>query len=48
MTDIQRWTASFDYESLDGVIAKMNRCNAFEKSLGEFRLLNPVELPAAE
>ena len=44
MIDIQRWAASFDYASLNHVIALMQRCNAFEKSPVEFKLLNPAEL----
>jgi hypothetical protein len=41
MTNIQRWTAAFSYENLDATIDSMRRCNAFEKSLTEYRLLWP-------
>lgn len=41
MQKIHQWTASFDYEDLDGVIAQMTRCNAFERSLIQFKLLTP-------
>jgi hypothetical protein len=40
MQKIQRWTASFDYEDIDQVIADMKLCNAFETSLIKFKLLN--------
>nr|WP_308636186.1 Fic family protein [Massilia brevitalea] len=35
------WTAAFDYEDIDKVIADMKACNAFEKSLVRFKLLTP-------
>ena len=41
MQKIQRWTASFDYDDIDQVIADMKSCNAFETSLIKFKLLNP-------
>lgn len=41
MTRIHDWTACFDYEDLDEVIATMRRCNAFERSLTQFKLLTP-------
>lgn len=41
MVHIQRWTAAFDYEDLDAVIASMQACNAFEKSRMQHRLLFP-------
>jgi hypothetical protein len=41
MVYIQRWTASFDYENLDAVIASMQSCNAFEKSRMQHKLLFP-------
>jgi hypothetical protein len=44
MEKIQRWTASFDYEDLDGVIDLMRLCNALEKSLVEYKLLCPQDL----
>jgi hypothetical protein len=42
MQKIQAWSAAFDYEDLDAVIALMKQCNAFEKSLHKFRLLTPT------
>jgi len=41
MQKIQAWTAAFDYENLDEVIARMKACNAFERSLVKFHLLTP-------
>jgi hypothetical protein len=41
MQKIQSWTAAFDYEDLDTVIASMKACNAFERSLVQFQLLTP-------
>lgn len=41
MQRIQGWTATFDYEDLDAVIDSMKACNAFERSLVQFRLLTP-------
>lgn len=41
MQKIQDWSASFDYEDLDGVIDSMKACNAFEQSLVQYRLLTP-------
>jgi hypothetical protein len=41
MQKIQDWTAAFDYEDLDAVIGSMKACNAFERSLVQFRLLKP-------
>jgi fido (protein-threonine AMPylation protein) len=35
------WTAAFDYEDIDKVIADMKACNAFEKSLIRHKLLTP-------
>lgn len=46
MQKIHQWSAAFDYEDLDQVIAQMTRCNAFERSLIQFKLLTP--LPAAK
>lgn len=43
MTFIQQWTASFEFESLDDVISIMRRCNAFEESLVQYRLLKPAD-----
>lgn len=37
----QKWTAAFDYEDIDSVIAEMKSCNAFEKSLIRHKLLTP-------
>lgn len=42
---LQQWSAGFDYGNLDGVIAEMKTCNAFERSRVEYRLLGA--LPAA-
>jgi hypothetical protein len=44
MQKIQRWTASFDYEDIDQVIADLQLCNAFETSLIKFKLLSPSDL----
>jgi hypothetical protein len=41
MQHIQEWTAAFDYEDLDKVIADMKACNAFQRSLTQFKLLAP-------
>jgi hypothetical protein len=41
MQHIQEWTAAFDYEDLDKVIADMKACNAFQRSLTQFKLLTP-------
>lgn len=41
MQKIHDWTAAFDYENLDAVIDRMKACNAFERSLVQFRLLMP-------
>ncbi|MFT4102567.1 MAG: Fic family protein [Burkholderiaceae bacterium] len=38
---IHEWTAAFDYENLDQVIADMRACNAFEKSRVQYKLLLP-------
>ena len=38
---ICQWTAAFDYEDLDKVIADMQLCNAFEKSRVQHKLLFP-------
>lgn len=42
MARLQQWSASFDYADLDGAIAGMARCNAFERSLTQFKLLSPA------
>jgi Fic/DOC family len=42
MQKIQAWTAAFDYENLDAVIAHMQACNAFERSRVQFQLLTPA------
>lgn len=50
MQRIHEWTAAFDYENLDNVIAVMTRCNAFERSPVQYKLLSPSQLepqPAA-
>jgi hypothetical protein len=41
MQHIHDWTARFDYQDIDGVIAKMAQCHAFERSLVQFKLLTP-------
>ena len=41
MQRIQQWTAAFQYEDLDKVIAQMTSCNAFERSRSQFKLLTP-------
>ncbi len=41
MQHIHAWTAAFDYEDLDKVIADMTACNAFEKSRSQHKLLLP-------
>jgi hypothetical protein len=41
MQKIHEWTAAFDYEDLDKVIADMTVCNAFEKSRVQHKLLTP-------
>lgn len=46
MQKIHQWTAAFDYEDLDQVIAQMTRCNAFERSLIQFKLLTPSSAAA--
>ena len=46
MQKIHQWTAAFDYEDLDLVIARMARCNAFERSLVQFKLLTPPSAAA--
>lgn len=38
---VHQWTAAFDYENLDKVIAEMQLCNAFEKSRVQHKLLFP-------
>ena len=41
MSDILVWTSKFDYQDLDRVIADLKHCNAFERSLTQFKLLSP-------
>jgi hypothetical protein len=41
MQRIHAWTAAFDYEDLDKVIAAMKDCNALEKSRTQYKLLFP-------
>lgn len=43
MQRIHEWTAAFDYEDLDTVIAEMKACNAFEKSRIYHKLLFPAK-----
>jgi Fic family protein len=47
MQRIHAWTAAFDYEDLDRVIAMMTRCNAFERSPVQHRLLLPSQIEGA-
>ena len=47
MQKIQQWSAAFDYTDLDRVIEQMKACNAFEKSLKHYQLLNVSDLGAA-
>lgn len=44
MQKIQQWSAEFDYTDLDHVISLMLACNAFEKSRGQYQLLNVSDL----
>ena len=44
MQRIHEWTAAFDYEDLDPVLARMSACNAFEKSRVQFKLRFPDEI----
>jgi hypothetical protein len=41
MSHIHDWSSRFRYDDLDQVIADMRRCNAFERSLNQFKLLMP-------
>ena len=41
---IHEWTAAFDYEDLDEVIADIQACGAFERSLWWHRPRVPGEL----
>lgn len=41
MQVIHDWTSRFDYQDLDEAIAKMEQCNAFERSPVQFKLLTP-------
>ena len=45
MQHIQQWTAAFNYNDLDKVIAHMTACNAFERSRSQFKLLAPSSSP---
>lgn len=42
MHKAHEWTAAFDYEDINKVIADMKACNAFEKSLVRHKLLTPT------
>ncbi len=44
---IRDWTGSFDYGDADKTIETMRRCNAFERSPANHRLLQPNKLNAA-
>lgn len=41
MSHLHDWTSRFDYQDLDQVIDTMRRCNAFERSRVQFKLLTP-------
>jgi len=41
MQKIHRWTAAFRFDDLDHTIAELAHCNAFERSLVQFKLLTP-------
>lgn len=41
MQHIHAWTAAFNYDDLDSVLAQMAACNAFEKSRIQYKLLFP-------
>ena len=41
MQKIQAWSAAFNYDDLDAVIEQMKACNAFERSLEQFKLRMP-------
>ena len=41
MQHVHAWTAAFNYENLDKVIAGMKLCNAFEKSRTQYKLEFP-------
>jgi hypothetical protein len=41
MQKIHRWTAAFQFDDLDATIAQLAHCNAFERSLVQFKLLTP-------
>lgn len=43
MQRIHGWTAAFDYEDIDAVIALMQQCHAFEKSRTQYKLLEPSQ-----
>jgi hypothetical protein len=43
MQRIHEWTAAFEYDDLDSVIASMKKCNAFERSPIQFKLLTPAD-----
>ncbi|MDE2626640.1 MAG: Fic family protein [Burkholderiales bacterium] len=47
MQKIHAWTADFDYEDVDAVIALMESCHAFEKSRVMYKLLTPSQLEPA-
>jgi hypothetical protein len=47
MQKIHAWTAAFDYEDIDAVIALMQQCHAFEKSRIQYKLLEPSQVAAA-
>ncbi|MGE0329388.1 MAG: Fic family protein [Ramlibacter sp.] len=48
MQQIHAWTAAFDYEDIDAVIALMQQCHAFEKSRLQYKLLEPSQVPGTD
>ena len=46
MQKIHRWTAAFQFDDLDATIVQLAQCNAFERSLVQFKLLTPERGPA--
>lgn len=41
MLEAQAWSSMFDFEDIDQVIDQMRKCNAFEKSRADFKLVGP-------
>ena len=42
MQKVHRWSAAFRFDDLDDTIAQLARCNAFERSPVQFKLLTPA------